>query len=89
MNKILFFDNCDTKENLSFLKHVKDFSMNGYPEITRVSHYYFKNHKYSGYWDLPCYGIFVRYMRNTDYSGYNCTPRHCNKLPFLYVSDNN
>lgn len=79
----------DTEENLSVLKPVQEFSMNDYPEITRVSHYYFIEHKYSGYWDLPCYGIFVRHTKNIDYSGYNCTPRQCNNLPFLYTKDNN
>ena len=77
----------DTKENLSVKKSVSEKSMCDYPEITRVSHNYFIDHKFSGYWDLPCYGIFVRYAKNVDYSGYTCTPRSCSELEFDYVED--
>lgn len=77
----------DTKENLSVKKSVSEISMSDYPDIVRVSHFYFIDHKYSGYWDLPCYGIFVRHTKNTDYSGYTCTPRSCSKLDFVYAED--
>ncbi len=77
----------DTKENLSVKKSVSEKSMCDYPEITRVSHSYFIDHKFSGYWDLPCYGMFVRHAKNVDYSGYTCTPRSCSELEFDYVED--
>ncbi len=77
----------DTKENLSVKKSVSEKSMCDYPEITRVSHNYFIDHKFSGYWDLPCYGMFVRHAKNVDYSGYTCTPRSCSELEFDYVED--
>ena len=77
----------DTKENLSVKKSVSEVSMSDYPEVTRVSHFYFIDHKYSGYWDLPCYGIFVRHAKNTDYSGYTCKPRSCSELEFVYAED--
>lgn len=77
----------DTKENLSVKKSVSEVSMKDYPEITRVSHFYFIDHKFSGYWDLPCYGIFIRHAKNTDYSGYTCTPRSCSQLEFIYKED--
>lgn len=79
----------DTKEHLSVKKSVSEKSMSDYPEITRVSHHYFIDHKYSGYWDLPCYGIFVRHAKNVDYKGYTCTPRSCSELAFDYVEDLN
>ncbi len=74
----------DTKENLSVIKPVPEGSMSDYPDIVRISHKYFINHKFSGYWDLPCYGIFLRYA-NVDYSGYSCTPRQCNTRDFAYI----
>lgn len=77
----------DTNENLSVKKSVSEKSMSDYPEITRVSHKYFIDHKFSGYWDLPCYGIFVRHAKNVDYDGYKCTPRLCNELEFDYIED--
>ncbi|MGN1418775.1 MAG: glycoside hydrolase family 28 protein, partial [Acutalibacteraceae bacterium] len=73
----------DTKENLSVMNPVPEWSMKDYPDITRVSHYYFISHEMSGYWDLPCYGIFIRYA-DTDYSGYRCVPRSCNTREFVY-----
>lgn len=77
----------NTGENLSVKKSVSEASMNGYPEVTRVSHNCFINHSFSSYWDLPCYGIFVRHTKNTDYSGYTCTPRECSELKFAYTED--
>ena len=77
----------DTKENLFVKKSVSEKSMGDYPEITRISHSYFIDHKFSGYWDLPCYGIFVRHAKNVDYNGYACTPRLCNELEFSYTED--
>lgn len=77
----------DTKENLSVKNPAKELAMDDYPEITRVSHRYFIDHKYSSYWDLPCYGIFLRHTKNVDYSGYTCTPRECSELDFDYVED--
>lgn len=77
----------NTGENLSVKKSVGEGSMSDYPEITRLSHKYFIDHKFSGYWDLPCYGIFVRHTENVDYSGYKCTPRECNRLEFACTED--
>lgn len=77
----------DTKENLSVKKSVSEKSMGDYPEITRISHNYFIDHKFSGYWDLPCYGIFVCHAKHVDYGGYTCIPRSCNELEFDYVED--
>ncbi len=79
----------DTEENLSVKKNVPDSSMNDYPEITRISHIYFKSHELSEYWDLPCYSLFMRYAENIDYSAYKTVPRSCNNLKELYIESVN
>lgn len=78
----------NTGEALSIRKNVDDISMSDYPEITRVSHIYFISHKLSGYWDLPCYSLFVRYGDNIDYTGVKTTPRSCNERNEFYLRDN-
>ncbi len=79
----------DTEENLSVKKDVLDSSMNDYPEITRISHKYFKSHELSEYWDLPCYSLFMRYAENIDYSAYKTVPRACNNMEELYIESVN
>lgn len=73
----------DTKENLSVRKNVSDHSMNGYPEITRVSHFYFSSHEKSKYWSLPCYGLYVRFAENVSVNNFTCTPRTVNTLDMI------
>lgn len=79
----------DTGEKLAVRKHVSEKSMSGYPDITRVSHIYFINHEFSGYWDLPCYSLFVRHAAALDYSGYRTVPRSCNERAEYYLEDVN
>lgn len=79
----------DTEESLSVRKNVSDISMNGYPEITRVSHVYFKSHELSEYWDLPCYSLFMRYADGMDYSTYKTIARTCNNREEFYVESVN
>lgn len=79
----------DTEENLSVKENVSDISMNDYPEITRVSHIYFKSHELSEYWDLPCYSLFVRYADGIDYSTYKTAARTCNHREEFYVESVN
>ena len=78
----------DTKEALTVNKDVPEWSMSDYPDIVRVSHIYKDSHENSDYWDLPCYGIFIRYAEGVEYSGYSCVPRSCNNRPFEYVKNN-
>lgn len=52
-----------------------NLNMAGYPEITRVSHKYIVSHALSAYWDLPVYGLYVRYAENVVVNGFNVTPR--------------
>lgn len=75
----------DTKENLTVLQEVPEWSMSDYPDIVRISHIYRIDHEHSDYWDLPCYGIFIRYADNINYLRYNCIPRTCNKRDFDFV----
>ena len=69
----------DTKEALSVLKKVPEHSLKDYPEITRVAHIYFRSHEMSRYWDLPCYGLFIRNADNVDIKNFECIPRTVNK----------
>ena len=69
----------DTKEALSVLKKVPEHSLKDYPEITRVAHIYFRSHEMSRYWDLPCYGLFIRNADNVDIENFECIPRTVNK----------
>ena len=77
----------DTSEALDINYDVPEWSLSDYPDIVRVSHIYRESHENSDYWDLPCYGIFVRYAENIDYSGYSCVPRKCNERNFEYVKN--
>lgn len=65
----------DTEQNLSVKKNPDEKSMNGYPEITRVSHIYFISHKFSKYWSLPCYGLFTRNTENVTVEDFYCEKR--------------
>ena len=69
----------DTKESLSILKKVPEHSLKDYPEITRVAHIYFRSHEMSRYWDLPCYGLFIRNADEVEIKDFECTPRTVNK----------
>ena len=77
----------DTDEALNINYNVPEWSLGDYPDIVRVSHIYKDSHENSDYWDLPCYGIFVRYAENVDVSGYSCIPRSCNERNFEYVKN--
>lgn len=79
----------DTDENLKIRKSVSGTSMNGYPEITRISHYYFISHEMSGYWDLPCYSLFLRNAENIEYESYHTVSRSCSKLDEVYTENVN
>ena len=70
----------NTRENLTVHENPSDISMDGYPEISRVSHFYHNSHEESEYWDLPCYSLFIRYAEDIDYSGVKTVPRECSKL---------
>lgn len=77
----------DTAEDLHIRDKIGEYTMSGYPDITRVSHIYFINHELSKYWDLPCYGIALKHVKNVDYKTYNSTPRSCNEREEFYIDD--
>ncbi len=77
----------DTGEQLNIRKKVGEYTMSGYPDIPRVSHIYWKSHKLSKYWDLPCYGVCVKHTRNIDYKNIKTIPRSCNKRKEYYLDD--
>ena len=57
---------------------VLEANMDGYPEITRVSHRYFISHALSSYYGLPVYGIYVRDVENFVLENFSVTPRQGN-----------
>lgn len=57
-------------------------NMNGYPEITRVSHIYLINHELSFYWDLPVYGLYVNHAEGVGVENFNVIPRPAETRPF-------
>lgn len=69
----------DTKESISVLRKVPEISLSDYPEITRVAHIYFHSHEMSRYWDLPCYGLFIRNADGLVIEDFDCIPRKANK----------
>ncbi len=77
----------DTGEQLNIRKKVGEYTMGGYPDITRISHIYYKSHEKSKYWDLPCYGVCVKHAENIDYKNIKIKPRSCNKREEFYLDD--
>ncbi len=63
--------------------------MDGYPEITRVSHRYFKSHILSRYSDLPCYSACIKHAENTEFMNICTTPRKENTRNEFYIEDVN
>lgn len=56
-------------------------NMNGYPEITRVSHSYFISHAASAYHDLPVYGLYLYDVENVTVTSFDVTARSVNTRP--------
>ncbi len=72
----------DSQENICTRKAGAGYSaMDGYPEITRVSHRYIISHEFSFYWELPVYGLYVRNTDGLTVSNLSVTPRTCNERP--------
>ena len=71
----------NTGENLNVGPEDYEYSMNGYPEITRVLHLYLISHEASTYYDMPTYGLFARHVYGIEAYNINITPRSCNTLP--------
>lgn len=60
-------------------------NMNGYPEITRVSHAYLISHELSTYHDMPVYGLYMFNAENVQATAFNVKPRSVNTRPFTNV----
>lgn len=73
----------DCNEKLVIFKgdDVLAANMNGYPEITRVSHKYVISHSMSRYYDMPCYGLYSRDTQNLTVENFSVTPRTANTRP--------
>ena len=70
----------NTKENLNVKTPALESKMDGYPEITRVSHKYMMSHEKSDYYDLPVYGLYVRYVDGLSIENFSVIPRKCSRL---------
>lgn len=62
-------------------------NMKGYPEITRVSHIPLASPSSSGYFDLPVYGLFARYVDGLNVENFVVIPRSQNKREMNNVQD--
>ncbi len=77
----------DTKEQLNIRKKVGEYTMQGYPDVTRVSHVYILSHETSRYWDLPCYALLIKHAKNINYGSLSVIPRSTNQRNALYLDD--
>ncbi len=77
----------DTEEQLNIRRKIGEYTMSGYPDITRVSHMYMKSHEKSKYWDLPCYGICVKHAEKAEFKNIKIIPRSCNRRKEYYLYD--
>lgn len=79
----------EAKEDLNIYMGNQDYcgtgNMDGYPEITRVSHYYSFSHEMSDYWDMSVYGLLVRYAVNVTTENVYIVPRSTNTRPVSNV----
>ena len=57
-------------------------NMDGYPEITRVSHRYMISHELSAYHDMPVYGLYLYNVDNVKATSFRVVPRSVNTRPF-------
>lgn len=70
----------DTGEDLDVKVPTLEDNMNGYPEISRVSHKYRGTHELSVYYDLPVYGLFLRHVDGLKIANFKVIPRTCSTL---------
>lgn len=75
------YRDCAESLNIYNGNDVKHANMNGYPEITRVSHLYFLSHEMSEYYDMPVYGLYLYTVQNVKATRFNVTPRSGNTRP--------
>lgn len=76
----------DTGENLNVKIPTLEDNMNGYPEITRVSHKYRVSHELSIYYDLPVYGLFLRHVDGLSIANFKVISRTCSTLDKWNIS---
>ncbi|MDR1940503.1 MAG: right-handed parallel beta-helix repeat-containing protein [Clostridiales bacterium] len=77
----------DTDESLNVLKNPPQIQMNGYPEITRVSHIWLLSHELSLYCDLPAYGLYIRYADGVTLKDSVFVPRTANKRKDIIIDE--
>lgn len=80
-NMQIVYRECEETLDIYNGDSVLDANMNGYPEITRVSHQYLFSHETSLYYDLPCYGIYADKVEGLTIDNVSITQRMCNTRP--------
>lgn len=73
---------CNEDLNIYNGNDVLHANMNGYPEITRVSHSYLISHELSAYYDMPVYGLYLYNAENVRATSFNVIARSVNTRPF-------
>lgn len=69
------YRNCEAELDIYRNDRVLDANMNGYPEITRVSHRYLISHELSEYYDMPYYGLYADKVEGLTVNGFSVVPR--------------
>lgn len=69
------YRNCKAELDIYRNDQVLDANMNGYPEITRVSHRYLISHELSEYYDMPYYGLYADKVEGLTVNGFSVVPR--------------
>ncbi|MDR1906386.1 MAG: hypothetical protein LBQ27_05720 [Clostridiales bacterium] len=77
----------DTEESLNILKNPPGIQMNGYPEITRVSHIWLLSHELSLYRDLPSYGLYIRHADGVILKDAVFVPRAVNERKDIIIEE--
>lgn len=81
-NVNIAYRECGEDLNIYNGNDVLHANMNGYPEITRVSHVYLISHELSSYYDMPVYGLYFYNVDNVRATAFNVMPRSVNTRPF-------
>ncbi len=89
-NFYLEYRNCKEETDIYEGKgdNVLHANMSGYPEITRVSHFYLFAHELSLYHDLQVYGLYAYMAESVTINNFVVKPRSVNAGPFGNVGSN-
>lgn len=78
----IIYRECEEDLDIYNGNSVRHANMNGYPEITRVSHFFIGSHEASDYYDMPVYGLYLYNVENVQAVDFDVIPRSANTRPF-------